>query len=291
MGHLAAARPTAVDAGGAHLSHFTAGMKAPAHSTPSTHPSQPNALRSPTRDARAHKQLADASALAVRALLRSAAALSELDDAMIDRLAEWCDTLEVREGELLFKTGDECAGLYVVDEGQVRIYRTRRDGTEQPQRVVGRGQSLGDLPLTRGERHAASAVATAPTRLVFLSRHAVEGLYRRDPEVAHAIIESLARRLRDLGLRVQVLAFRDVLPRLALLLAGYSERRGTPTPDGGVELDLGRTQEELAHEIGAARESVSRALGQLRDQRLVEPRRGHRVYIPDVQRLRDVAGV
>jgi CRP/FNR family transcriptional regulator len=172
----------------------------------------------------------------------------------------------------------------------VRVFRTTRDGAERPVRVVGRGRPLGELPLARGDRHSASAVAMEPSRLLFLSRHVVEGLYRSDPDVAHALIESLARRLHDLALRAQALGYRDVLPRLAVLLAGYANRRGTPSPDGGVELELGRTQEEIAHEIGAARESVSRAWGQLRDQRLIEPRRGHRVIIPDVQRLRDAAG-
>ena len=53
-----------------------------------------------------------------------------------------------------------------------------------------------------------------------------------------------------------------------------------------MEIQLDRTQEELAHEIGTARESVSRAIKQLRRKKLIEPLGRNRVLIPDVQRLR-----
>ena len=86
----------------------------------------------------------------------------------------------------------------------------------------------------------------------------------------------------------ETLAFRDVAARLAMLLAGYVDRIGVAT-DGGVELVLERTQEELSLEIGTARESVSRAWRQLRQQGLIQPAGGQRLRIPDVERLRAAA--
>jgi CRP-like cAMP-binding protein len=214
-----------------------------------------------------------------------------MDDAVLDRLAQRCESLHLASGQPVYHAGDESVGAFVVVDGHVQVTRAGRDGVEHALQVAGPATALGDLPLARGERQTATAVATEPTRLLFLSRHAVEGVYRGDPDVAHAIIQSLARRLRDLSLRALALRFRDVVPRLAVLLAAYAERVGAPSSEGGVELELGRTQEELAHEIGAARESVSRAWGQLRDQRLIEPRRGHRLHIPDLQALRAIAGM
>ena len=73
-----------------------------------------------------------------------------------------------------------------------------------------------------------------------------------------------------------------------MLLAGYAERAGTAT-GAGIELTLDRTQEELALEIGAARESVSRALKQLQKRGLVTQLERDRFLIPDLARLRTVA--
>ena len=259
------------------------------HNQPSQ-PSQPPAFPTRPRGARAANRRDPSRQAPARSVLRVVPSLAHLDDATLDRLAARFDTIDLSAGRTLFHDGDECSGLFIVAEGEVRVFRRGRDGAEQTVRVVGWGRTLGELPLARGERHQASAVTTEPTRVLFLSRQSVEALYRAEPDVAHALIDALARRLRDAEFRAQALAFRDVLPRLAVLLAGYAQRGGTRAPDGAVELDLGRTQEEIAHEIGAARESVSRAWGQLRDQGLIEPRRGHRVRIPDVHRLREVAG-
>ncbi|HEY4131989.1 MAG TPA: helix-turn-helix domain-containing protein [Gemmatimonadaceae bacterium] len=70
-----------------------------------------------------------------------------------------------------------------------------------------------------------------------------------------------------------------------MLLVGYAEHTGVGTALG-VEIELDRTQEELAHEIGTARESVSRAMKQLCRKGLVEPLERNRFLIPDVHRLR-----
>jgi CRP/FNR family cyclic AMP-dependent transcriptional regulator len=83
----------------------------------------------------------------------------------------------------------------------------------------------------------------------------------------------------------ETLAFRDVAARLAMLLASYAERLGEPT-DAGIELALGRTQEELSLEIGTARESVSRAMRQLKRSGLIETMDGDRIRIPDLGLLR-----
>src|SRR5690606_38003543 len=113
-------------------------------------------------------------------------------------------------------------------------------------------------------------------------------VYRSNPDVAHAIIRGLGRRLRHMVQLAETLAFRDVAARLALLLANYADRSGIETEDG-IELVLERTQEEIALEIGAARESVSRALKQLQRKGLLKPHGRDRLVIPDVARLRTFA--
>jgi CRP-like cAMP-binding protein len=126
------------------------------------------------------------------------------------------------------------------------------------------------------------------SRLVFLPRADFEYLYRTHPDIAQAIIRGLGARLRHLVHVAETRAFRDVAARLAMLLADYAERSGSTTGDG-VVLKLDRTQEELALEIGTARESVSRAMKQLRRKGLITSLGGARLRIPDVEELRAMA--
>ncbi|HEY0971900.1 MAG TPA: Crp/Fnr family transcriptional regulator [Gemmatimonadales bacterium] len=232
---------------------------------------------------------ADGAAGDVVALLRGLPIFAELEDDVLRRLAERCVARSVGEGHVLFTTGEPCRGLYVVETGRVRIYRTSPEGREQVLHVEGAGRPVAELPLFDGGPYPASAVTLEPTRLVFLPRPDFERLYRDNPDVAHAVIRGLGRRLRHLVQVTQTLAFRDVAARLAMLLADYADRIGTPSRDGGVELVLERTQEELSLEIGTARESVSRAFRQLRKKGLVETPGGQRLRIPDVERLRAMA--
>lgn len=219
------------------------------------------------------------------ALLHDVPIFAELHDEALQQLARRCVTKTVPAGHVLFTTGEECRGLYMIESGRVRIYRTDPAGREQVLHVEGPGRTVAELPIFDGGPYPASAVTIEECDLIFLPRAAFEFLYRSQPDIAHAIIRALGRRLRQLVHLTETLAFRDVAARLAMLLVGYAERAGIETASG-VEIEIDRTQEELAHEIGTARESVSRAMKQLRRKGLIEPLERNRLLIPDVQRLR-----
>jgi CRP/FNR family transcriptional regulator len=220
-----------------------------------------------------------------QALLHQIPLFAELGDSALVQLARSCVTRHVNAGNVLFTTGEECRGLYMIQAGRVRIYRTDPAGHEQVLHIEGPGRTVAELPLFDGGAYPASAVTIEDSTLVFLPRQAFEYLYRTQPDIAQAVIRALGRRLRHLVHLTETLAFRDVAARLAMLLAGYADRAGKETA-AGVEIELDRTQEELAHEIGTARESVSRAMKQLRRKGLIESLERNRVLIPDVQRLR-----
>lgn len=225
---------------------------------------------------------ADASLLA---LLHGIPLFAELGDDALLQLAHRCVTKTVGTGHVLFTTGEESRGLYIVESGRVRIYRTDPMGREQVLHVEGPGRPVAELPLFDGGPYPASAVTLEESRLVFLPRPAFEYLYRSHPDIAQAVIRALGRRLRHLVHLTETLAFRDVAARLAMLLVGYAERSGIDA-ENRAEITLDRTQEELALEIGTARESVSRAMKQLRSKGLIEPLERNRLLIPDVERLR-----
>lgn len=225
--------------------------------------------------------------MSIPALLRRLPIFSQLDDVAIERLAQRCVARSVSAGHLLFTAGEVCRGLYIVEHGSVRIFRTSPEGREQVLHIEGAGRPVAELPLFDGGPYPASAITIEESRLVFLPRADFEYLYRTHPDTAHAIIRALGARLRQLVQVTETLAFRDVAARLAMLLADYAERSGKPTA-AGVELTLRRTQEELSLEIGTARESVSRAMKQLRRKGVIQPLGRNRFLIPDVARLRSL---
>jgi len=225
------------------------------------------------------------SSTGIAELLRQMAIFSELEDTAIHQLAARCVARDFGAGRVLFAAGDACRGLYVIQSGRVRIYRTSPDGKEQVLHMEGPGRPVAELPLFDGGPYPASAITVEPSRLMFLARDDFESMYREHPDIAQAIIRALGKRLRHLVHVTETLAFHDVAARLAMLLVGYAERSGTNT-QFGIEIKLDRTQEELSMEIGSARESVSRAMRQLKRIGLVESLPRGRMRIPDIAKLR-----
>lgn len=219
------------------------------------------------------------------ALLRAVPLFAELDEATLVALSRRCVPRVVGEGFVLFRAGDRCSGLYLVAEGRVRIYRASPDGHEQTIAVEGAGRPVAELPIVDGGTYPANAVTTTPSRLIYLPRPEFEHAFRTDPEVASAIVRALGGRMRHLVQLLETVAFRDVAARLAMLLADYAERDGAPRGEL-VALDLPRTQDELATEIGTARESVSRAFKQLRAAGMVRSRKGSQLLLASPDRLR-----
>jgi len=218
-------------------------------------------------------------------LLRQLPLFARFSDEATARLAARCVTRSYGAGHLLFATGDPCRGLYVVESGRVRIFRTSPEGREQVLHTEGPGRPVAELPLVDGGAYPASAITEVESRLVFLPRAEFEALYRANPDVAEAVIRELGKRLRHLVHVTETLAFRDVAARVASYLAEYAEHHGVVTASG-TEIVLARTRAEMSQELGTARESVSRAFKQLAAKGVIEPLARNRVRIPDVARLR-----
>lgn len=183
---------------------------------------------------------------------------------------------------VLFLEGDECAGLYIVLEGLVKVYKTSEDGREQILRLMAPGDSFNEVPVFDGGPNPASAAAVDPSETLVLSRELVLRLLDEYPAFTQAVVRTLASRLRHLVALVEDLSFRQVTARVARILLQ------SVAPREGVGAGAGRrariTQREIAQMAGTAREVVARALRVLEDAGAVEVERGN-VRIVDVRRL------
>jgi CRP/FNR family transcriptional regulator len=188
----------------------------------------------------------------------------------------------------VFVEGEPCDGLWIVAEGRLKVFRTSSHGREQVLHVEGPGATLGEVPLFDRGGYVASATTLTAARLIWVPRRDLEQLCRRNPDVALAIIATMARRVRAFAGLAGDLALRPVQARLGRLLLEEARRVGRQTPRG-VELTLPGTRDEIAARIGTVREPASRALTALARQGLVTVR-GRRLLVRDVRGLEVAAG-
>jgi CRP-like cAMP-binding protein len=127
------------------------------------------------------------------------------------------------------------------------------------------------------------AVTSRDSELILLSRNQWMQLLTSHPAICLKWMQSVARRLDDDRRRLVVVTTRPLIAQLAYVLIDLAE----PEAGGNPTVRLSHTT--LAQLIGARRQSVTRAVGQLRDQGLVETRYGL-IEILDVGGLQRVVG-
>ncbi|MBI4331983.1 MAG: Crp/Fnr family transcriptional regulator [Chloroflexi bacterium] len=205
---------------------------------------------------------------------------TKLSPGEIDRLGR--DTTEQRfdRGEILFLEGEPCLGLYVVREGQVRIFKTSPDGKEQVLTMAGPGATFNDVPIFDGGPNPASASAFQPSRVYIVSKATMISLIGNCP-MALSLLRGFAGRLRHLTVLVEDLSFRRVVSRLAKIL--LESAVSTDVPVSGRQY----TQQEMAAMVGTARDVVGRALRDLEREGAIKMD-GRRIVVTNSGKLKEI---
>ena len=216
-------------------------------------------------------------------VLRQAPLFSGLDDEVAAALESSMSSTSLRRGEILFSEGDDGDKLYVVTEGKIKLGRTSPDGRENLLAILGPGQMFGELSFFDPGPRSATATAVTDAELKSLGHEALSPVLNAHPDVAHALLNQLAGRLRRTNEVVGDLVFSDVPGRVAKALLDLASRFGRRADDG-VHVNHDLTQEELAQLVGASRETVNKALADFasRGWLRLEPRS---VVILDLERL------
>ncbi len=218
------------------------------------------------------------------AALKKVPIFADLSARELGFLAERAVPHELEGGTVIFSEGEPCEGLYVVESGAVKIFRTSVSGREQVLTIEGPGQSIAELPVFDGGNYPASALAMGETTLLFVGKTDFQALCRQHPEVALKVLKVVGARLRKLVGIIEELSFTTVRHRLAGLLLRLAKRRGKPTTRG-TEFTLLGSNQELASHIGTVRELVSRNLTPFQAEGLLRMD-GKTVIIPDLAALK-----
>jgi CRP/FNR family transcriptional regulator, cyclic AMP receptor protein len=186
-------------------------------------------------------------------------------------------------GEMLFAEGDIGDRMYVVIEGKVKLGHTSTDGRESLIAVLGPGEMLGELSLFDPGPRTATAIALTDVVVIGLGHDALRPWLTGRPEVAEALLQALAQRLRRTNEAMADLVFADVPGRVAKALLDLGERFGETTPEG-LEVHHDMTQEELAQLVGASRETVNKALADFAQRGWIRLE-SRQVLLIDLERL------
>lgn len=215
--------------------------------------------------------------------LAKVAIFSGLTETELGFLAQRAVPRQYAPGEVVFAEGQPCAGLYVVERGHIRIFKTSPGGREQVLTIDGPGSSVAEVPVFDGGNYPASGAAVDSALLLFVSKQDFQALCLAHPQVTLKVLRIVGARLRRLVEIIEELSFTTVRHRLASFLVRLARQEGKRTP-AGIEILLPASHQELAAQIGTVRELVSRNLSRFQAEGLLIVE-GRNVIVRDLKAL------
>lgn len=210
------------------------------------------------------------------------AGLVNLDPAVRADLVRRSRLVKVPAGTTIFAAGQEAANLLFVLSGTVRVSQTSESGREVVLYRVEAGESciMTAACLMGGAPYLAEGVAETEIEAVAIPRAVFDDLAARSGAFRTFVFAAYAHRMLDLFHIVDEVAFGRVDIRLAQRLVTLA--RG--------ESELRITHQQLAAELGTAREVISRQLQDFQRRGWITQTRGV-ISLDDPAALGGLAGV
>jgi len=212
----------------------------------------------------------------------------DLSPEEIDALGKRAPMQTVEAGTLFYSPEERSEVLFILKAGRVRLYRLSPDGKALTTTIVESGTIFGEMAILGQGMHDSYAEALTPCVLCLMSRDDVVRLLLGDPRIALRITETMGRRLLEAERRLSDFVFKSLPERIATVLVTLAEHepaRFSIWPSHSSQLELRYTHEQLAEMVGTHRETATKILNDLREQGLIDLKRG-KVVLLDIDALR-----
>ncbi len=204
---------------------------------------------------------------------------STLESEELEKVLSYSQTIKVDKNSYIFKEGESGSGLYILEKGLVKICHNTIEGKEIVIHLVREGGMFGESSAFQAAPSPASAYTLKNSSIIYFSCEQLEKSVLENPKWALTLLTNISIRLRMFMRKLEARNEKSIIQRLAAYLTHRSRME-----EGSLVLDLGFSQEVLGGILGVSRESVSRAISKLQENKAIEVK-GKIIYIIDLQLL------
>ena len=185
------------------------------------------------------------------------------------------------KGALIFGPGKSPEHYLLLLKGAVRVHQISESGREIVLYRVNAGEScvMTTACMLAHENYSAEGIADTDIQAVAIPRLAFDDLLAQSSEFRNFVFSAYSRRITDLFHVIEEIAFQRLDIRLAQKLIEMAQRQGL----------VKATHQQLAVELGTAREVISRQLQEFQRRNWIAQTRGA-VEILQPDALADLAG-
>lgn len=173
-------------------------------------------------------------------------------------------------GKTIFFPGDPAERVYFLLTGAVKLSRVYETGEEITVALLRENSIFGVLSLITGQHSDRfyHAVAFTPVELLSAPIEQAEIAFRENAQLTRLMLQGLSSRILQTEMMIETLAHRDMGSRLVSFLLILCRDFGQPA-EQGVQIDLKLSHQAIAEAIGSTRVTVTRLLGELREEEMI----------------------
>jgi CRP/FNR family transcriptional regulator, cyclic AMP receptor protein len=110
--------------------------------------------------------------------------------------ADGIETVEFAPGDYLFHEGEAGYHFYIIQSGEVEVFKNKPPSGKIPLAIVGSGTSLGEFAMIDKQPRSATARALTDVTAAKISEAAYDELLKDLPDWAFSVLTALVQRLR-----------------------------------------------------------------------------------------------
>jgi CRP-like cAMP-binding protein len=191
--------------------------------------------------------------------------------------------VKLKKKQVLYRQGNNPAGIYIIKKGRVKVYQLNYDGSIQILFIYTIGEIFGYRPIISHEVQPVSVAALEDCEFYFLPKTEFLTLLENSSALSKQLLISLSHEFTVLTNRINVFAQRGIKERLALALLILNHKfKMSDDHDGLVEIKLNRT--DLANFVGTSLENLIRTINFFKERKLITTK-GKNIYIQHLDNL------
>lgn len=194
--------------------------------------------------------------------------LSEISDSEMSMVQNSLHIEQFSKHECIIQKGSHPDSLLFLLAGQIQVVDVTEDGREIGLRMLSPGNFFGELSIISGNPRTASVVSLTSVVVAFLPRNQALHLFSHSPSIANKMIRMLAEKItKDSELR-SMLSIQNASKRVYVLL----ESLITSRISGAAVIENPPTHQKISIMVNTSRETVTRALNNLKRHGIIEKR-------------------
>lgn len=221
---------------------------------------------------------------ALLSVLRGLPLFADLAEEDVEDILKLVTLADIKEGEYVFKTGDPPEFMYLIYQGQMKIFINTLDGEEQIFYIYRDGDFVGGLNLLVETPYRYIGQALTDCKVVVISKAAFDKYFYDSPVVLRSVLVKSFERIRWAEELIQRLATSNASMKTAGLLLKLAKRIGVETAEG-IRLELSMSREELGNFSGLRRETITRKLGEFKELGYIDLLGSKVIVIKDLEAL------